>query len=244
MSRHRLGLLLAATAALPLAARADRRYYGETYSAVTAPPGGLDLEGWTTFHQAPRAGGADFWRHQLEVETGITDRWDAALYGLLKQESGLRFEGLKLESRYRLSEPGRWPIDTVLYLEVRKELIHDKPWAIEEKLILARDFRAVNLSANLLAEQELVPGGGREYEYGYALAASYEFHPSLRLGAEAFGGWTNVREAGTSTWEKKHWAGPALSVAYSRFWLVLAAGFGLTDESDRTRLRAIFAVQL
>ena len=244
MSRTHVALLLATAVAAPVGARAARRYYGETYSAATAPPGGLDLEGWTTFHQAPRAGGSDFWRHQLEVETGLTDRWDVALYGMLKQESRLRFEGAKLESRFRVSEPGRWPVDLVLYLEVKKEVIEDKPWALEQKVILARDFRAVNVSANLVAEQEFIPGGGREYEYGYAVGASYELHPSLRIGAEAFGGWTNVREGGSSSWERQHWAGPAVSIAASRFWLVLAAGFGLTDESDRTRLRAVLAVQL
>jgi hypothetical protein len=132
----------------------------------------------------------------------------------------------------------------VLYLEVKKELIEDKPLAVEEKLILGKDLGRWNLSLNLSAEQEFIPGGGREYEWGYAYGASYELHPAVRLGAEIFGGWTNVREGGTSVWEKNHWAGPAASLAWSRYWLVVAAGFALNDESEKTRLRAVFAIQL
>jgi hypothetical protein len=231
---------------LPAAAGADRRYYAETYSAVTAPPGGLDVELWSTLHQAPREGGTSFWRHQLELETGLTDRWDIAVYNDFRYQFGdqTRYEALRGESRYRLSQPGEWFVDPVLYLEVKKEFLDDKPFAVEEKLILGKDLRSWNLSLNLVAEQEFISGGSRELEWGYAFGTSYELHPALRVGAEVYGGFTNVRGGGASTWESKHWAGPAVSVAWSRFWLVLGAGFGLTDESDRTRLRAIFAIQL
>jgi hypothetical protein len=242
----RSALLLATLALLPAAALADRRYYAETYSAVTAPPGGLDVELWSTLHQAPRAGGTSFWLHQLELETGLTERWDLALYGDFRYAFGdrTRFQAVRAETRYRLSRPGEWFVDPVLYLEVKKELIDDKPWAVEEKLILGKDLRAWNVSVNLVAEQEFIPGGGREYEWGYAAGLSYEIAPALRLGAEAFGAWTNVQVGGANVWEKGHWAGPAVSVAWSRYWLVLGAGFGLTDESERTRLRAVFAIQL
>lgn len=244
MKRILTALALATLAALPATARADRRYYAETYGAVTAPPGGLDVEAWTTLHQAPREGGPSFWRHQLELETGITDRWDAAVYGILRRDSGdrTRFEAVKLESRYRLSQPGEWFVDPILYLEVRKEVIRDEPWALEEKLILGKDLRAWNVSLNLSAEQEFPRGGGSEVEWGWALGTSYELHPALRLGGEVYGAW--AKASGDPSWERTAWAGPALSVAWSRMWLVLGAGFGLTDQSDRVRLRAVLAVQL
>jgi hypothetical protein len=246
MSKRILAAALAAGLLLPAAARADRRYYAETYSAATAEPGGLDVEGWTTLHRAPREGGTSVWRHQLELETGITESWDIALYNVWRHDfgDGTRYEAIKAESRYRLSQPGEWAVDPVLYLEVAKEVIDDKPWAIEEKLILARDLRAWNLSLNLVAEQEFIPGGGREYEWGYAAGTSLEVHPAVRIGGEIYGAWTNVRGGGASSWEKTHWAGPAVSLAWSRFWLVLGAGLALNDQSERMRLRAVVALQL
>ena len=243
--RPAAAVLLCLLAAAPLAARADRRYYGETYSAAIAPPGGLDLELWTTFHQAPPAGGTDLWRTQIELETGLLHRWDLALYNVLRSEAGQGtvYEALKLETRYGLADPGAWPVDVVLYLEVAKEFVDDRPWSFEGKVIAARDLGPLNLSLNLSAEQELAPAGGTETELGGALGASLELVPALRLGAEVFGDRTRVAGGGAVAWENHAWAGPAVSIAALQGWLLLAAGFGLTDESEKVRARAILAWQ-
>ena len=248
MSVHRSASAVAvatALALLPASARADRRYYGETYNAQTAPPGGLDVELWSTLYQGTKdRAERPFWRHMLELETGITTRWDVALYNVLDRVQGdsLQYSQTKLETRYRLSDYGEWFVDPVLYLEVKKEWTADKPLAFEGKVILGKDVGPINLSLNGLYEIEFIPGGGREHELGYAFGASYELVPWVRVGGEIFGDWT--RAADTGSWASEHYAGPAVSVAMSRVWLVLAAGFGLTDESRKSQLRAIFSLQL
>lgn len=245
MNHRKTLLAFAVLTFAPALARADRRYYGQTYSAVTAPPGGLDVELWTTLHRAPRTGEAlQFWRHQLELETGVTSRWDVAVYNIWDNVQGdsLRYQATKLETRYRLSDYGQWFVDPVVYFEARKEWIEDKPLALEGKLILGKDVGPVNVSLNGLYEIEFIPaGGGREHEVGYAVGTSYELAPWVRLGGEVFGSWTRSAEDGA--WASQHYAGPAVSLAVSRTWLVLAAGFGLTDESQRAQLRAILAFQ-
>ena len=56
---------------------ADRRTYGETYEAVTAPKGELDIEMWHTYAgdgellNGPASKG---YRGMLELEYGITSR--------------------------------------------------------------------------------------------------------------------------------------------------------------------------
>ncbi len=237
---------LAVLALAPTVARADRRYYGETYNASTAPKGSLDLELWSTLHDSPREaeGPPRLWRHQVELETGITDRWDVAVYNIARQIQGrdLEYEALKLETRYRLSEPGRWFVDPVLYLEVKKTFVDERPFSVEEKIILAKDIGRLNLALNLAAEQEFADGV--EHEGEWALGASWEVVPALRVGAEAFG---SVAEEETAPGKEKleglAYAGPAVSIAFGRSWLVLAAGFGLTDESEAVRARAILAFQ-
>jgi hypothetical protein len=239
-----LALALAVTTA-PIAARADRRYYGETYNAVTAPPGGLDVEVWSTLTQ-PKSGSEDrqFWRQQLELETGITSRWDVALYNVFDRAQGesLQYQATKVETRYRLSDYGAWFVDPVLYLEAKKEWTEDKPWGIEGKLILGKDVGPLNVSVNGLYEIELIPGGGHEHELGYAVGASYELAPWVRVGGEVFGAWTRAADA--TDWAGEHYAGPAVSLAWGRTWLVFAGGFGLTDTSEKNQLRAIFALQI
>lgn len=230
---------------LPAAARADRRYYGETYNAVTAPPGGLDVELWSTLHQAAKDGSElQFWRHQVELETGITSRWDVALYNVFDAVQGqsTQYQATKVETRYRLSDYGAWFVDPVLYLEARKEWIEDKPFALEGKVILGKDIGPLNFSLNGLYEIEFIPaGGGREHELGYAFGTSYEVAPWVRLGGEVFGDWG--KHESDASWASEHYAGPTVSLAVSRTWLVLGAGFGLTDTSRKSQLRAVLAFQ-
>ncbi len=243
-------LVIAAAASLlavPAAVRADRRYYGETYNASTAPPGALDTELWTTFYEPPGAatGAERYWRHQLELETGLTPRWDVAAYGVARQVAGssLELEAVKLESRYALAAPGTWFVDPVVYLELQKTLVEDRPFSVEEKLILAKDVGRLNASLNLAAEQEFA-GGEVHPEWSWALGSSWELVPVFRLGAEIFGDIADVElTPGVETTESQAWAGPAASFAWGRAWLVLAAGAGLTRASDALRLRAILAYQ-
>ncbi len=247
MTRTIVTLAAAAALAVPAAARADRRYYGETYNAATAPRGSLDVELWTTYYEPPKAtaGAPWLWRHQLELETGITDRWDVAVYGVARQIEGqdLRFEAVKLESRFALAAPGTWFVDPVVYVELQKTVLDDKPFSVEEKLILAKDLGRLNVSANLAAEQEFA-NGEVEPEWSYALGSSFELVPAFRLGAEIFGDRAKQETTpGVERMESTAWAGPAASLAYGRTWLVLAAGWGLNDRSDALRARAILAFQ-
>jgi hypothetical protein len=247
MTRSIVMLAAAALLAVPAVSRADRRYYGETYNASTAPRGSLDVELWTTYHEPPRdaSGEAGLWRHQLELETGITDRWDVALYGVATQVRGedVRFEAVKLESRFALAAPGTWFVDPVVYVELQKQFLEDKPFSVEEKLILAKDVGRLNVSLNVAAEQEFA-GGDVHPEWSYALGSSWELVPALRLGAEIFGDVADEEVSpGVEERQSQAWAGPAASVAFGRSWLVLAAGFGLNGESDAYRARAILAFQ-
>ena len=247
MSRSIVMLIAAAFLAVPTASRADRRYYGETYNAVTAPKGTLDLELWTTYYEPPSqaSGAPGLWRHQLELETGITDRWDVAVYGVARkvESADLQFEAVKLETRYALAAPGTWFVDPVVYLEVRKSFVDGKPVSIEEKLILGKDLGPLNVSLNVAAEQEF-ENGEVKLEWEYALGSSWEIVPALRLGAELFGSAAEEEVSpGVEQTESQVWAGPAASIAFGRAWLVLAAGVGLTEESDALRARAILAFQ-
>jgi hypothetical protein len=240
-------VLAAALVLAPAAARADRRYYGETYTSSIAPRGSLDLELWSTFHDAPRDGSAPaLWRHQVELETGITDHWDVALYNIARQIQGqnLEYEAVKIETRYRLADPGSWFVDPVLYFEVQKTFVDDRPLAVEEKLILSKDVGRLNMAVNLAVEQEFVPGGKVEHEGEWTAGTAWEIVPAFRVGAEAFGTVARQDEDGQKRWVSQNYAGPAVSIASGRAWLVLAAGVGLNDQSERVRARAIFSYQL
>jgi hypothetical protein len=233
-------------------ARADRRAYTTTYEAVTAPKGELDVEMWSSYAHAgelldgPASRG---FRNMLELEYGITDRWDMALYNLIdvtSDSTNSGYAGAKLETRYRLLPAGSWILDPIIYFEAQYLRRGDARETFEAKLILARDQNAWNFAFNVSYELEHLVAGGWNPELEYAAGVSRELAgPAFKLGLEAFG--KTEKDAGRL--ETFAWAGPALSWA-TRFqkgmegiWVTVGGGHGLTDESDTWYGRAIVGLQ-
>lgn len=249
--RIKIAIVLAVAFVVPSLARADRRAYGETYEAVTAPAGELDLELWSTWAQdgeVPNAAASRGLRTMVELEYGVTDRWDVALYNLLDlatTDSDPGYAGLKLETRYRLALPGEWPVDPILYFEYQRLFRGDAPQKFEVKAIVAKDLGRWNLSLNVAAEGERFLGGTWNPEGEWALGVSRELSPEWRLGFEAFGKVEKPEDA----LEVFAWAGPALSWGTSfqgrmhGLWLTAAGGRGLTESSQAFYGRLIAGLQ-
>jgi hypothetical protein len=250
-----LAALLAALAVwLPATpARADRRAYTTTYEAVTAPKGELDVEMWSSYAHAgelldgPASRGL---RNMLELEYGITDRWDMALYNMLdvtSDSADTGYAGAKLETRYRLLPAGSWIVDPILYFEAQLLRLGDARQTFEGKLILARDEGPWNFAFNVAVEGEHLVKGGWTPELELAAGVSRELAgPAMKLGLEAFGKTEKDPGASVATFA---WAGPALSWA-TRFqhgmegiWVTVGGGHGLTSESDAWYGRAIVGLQ-
>jgi hypothetical protein len=249
------GVALAVGALLHAApARADRRAYAETYEAVTAPKGELDVELWSTYGRdgemlnGPPSRG---FRNMIELEYGLTDRWDVALYNLIDvapdtDETG--YGGLKLETRYRLAPAGEWIVDPIIYFEYQYLRHGDASHKAEVKLILARDLGRWNLALNLAAEVERLRTADYVPETEYAFGVSRELlGPSLKLGAEIFG--KAEKPPGEAT-EVFVFTGPAISWAtgmrqgaLNGLWVTLGAGRGLTSHSAAWYGRAIVGLQ-
>src|SRR5213075_1724 len=140
-TRIRITIIASVALAGATAARADRRDFVRAYQYATQPKGNLEFELWNDV-DAPAAGGFDqaVLTHRLELEYGVTDHWDMALYHVFEQApgEGFHFDSWRLETRYRLAERGEWPVDVMLYLEAERPGDFTAPWELEEKLILAR----------------------------------------------------------------------------------------------------------
>ncbi|MBK7536308.1 MAG: hypothetical protein IPI49_13270 [Myxococcales bacterium] len=241
--------LLCASLALPATAQADRRSFTRTYEYTTMPQGQTELEIYSTqsvnrFTEAsPRA-----FELQLEIEHGITDRFDLGLYHVFKQVSAadamasqaFHFSDLKLRGRYRFAERGELPVDLLAYLELAKEF-GEGVYEAEGKIILARDVGQVLLAANLITEVAFGPDTTEtEVELGWAVGAAVEVMPALRLGVETYGGF-EAAEPG----ELAASVGPTISWASSgKLWVAGTAGFGVTDEADRFSGRMILGLDL
>jgi len=187
--RIRICLTVAlAGALLAPAARADRRTMIRAYEYMTQPQGNLELELWNDV-SAPVAGGFDqaSTLQRIELEYGLTDHWDLALYHGLRPGPGCL-------PPVRLLAPGdpvtassrrtscRWNV--MLYFELERPANFTEPWVIEEKLILEKDFGRFALVANLAGKQKPFHGKPGLPMGDRRPAPRYEVVPQLRLGAE------------------------------------------------------------
>jgi hypothetical protein len=188
--------LMVTALAWPLAVRATPRPLPYSYPYMTLPRGKLEVEQYLDMipiriaREQSSGDSQGVWSLravlQTELEIGITDRLEGALYFAFRQAASvaptIRFDGLKQRLRYRFAESGEWPVDLGVYLEVAE--LHNEI-EIEEKIILSRRFGSLTVTANLWVEQEYY-FQDREVKYLYnpTLGASLELSPALMLGLE------------------------------------------------------------
>jgi hypothetical protein len=231
---------------LPLTALPDERPYAFTYEPVVSAGGETELELYETLSQ-PRGGRAAdrTWEHKLELGHGLTDRLSLSGYGVFRTTSATAFQlaALRVEGRYKLLTAAQAPVELVLYLEGEKEVVEDRPWGVEEKVILGRTDGRFGWALNLVAEQEFPAGGGLETRWGWSAGAAVRALEPLRVGVETFGA-RHRAAGGVVSWEA--YAGPTavLSLPTGRSplataWLIVGAAFGLDAASDRLLVRAV-----
>ena len=227
-------------------ARADRRTMIRAYEYQTQPKDNLEFELWNTV-EAPRSSFSDSVLVQrAELEYGITDHWDLALYHVFERGGPAadfeeyHFSDWQLETRYRLAEKGEWPVDVLLYLEIERPVDFSKPFELEEKIILEKDFGRFALIANLVGGQHLGRADlGRVWEVDFG--ARYELMPQLRVAAEF---WTTHEFVGPDV-SRNYYLGPSISVATRKLWLQVGAGFGLDPAQDQqVQIRSVLGFNL
>ena len=244
--RITIGLTVALLCAAVEQARADRRTMIRAYEFQTQPKGNLEFEPWNTI-EAPRSSFADSVLVQrAELEYGITDRLDLALYHVFERGgpaadfAEYHFSDWQLETRYRLAEKGEWPVDVLLYLEVERPVDFNRPFELEEKIILEKDFGRFALVGNLVGAQHLGRADlGRTWEVDFG--ARYELMPQLRVAAEF---WTTHEFVGQDV-SRNYYLGPSISVATQKLWFQIGAGFGLDAAQDQQmQIRSVLGFNL
>ncbi|MEE9455551.1 MAG: hypothetical protein V3W11_00180 [bacterium] len=209
------------TVCLAVQASADKRSYVWTYEYKTVERGRAEVEAYFTL-STPDAGhmrGLASTEHQLELEVGMTERFDFSIYQIFSQspDEGLNYKGFKLRGRYKIGESGKFVVDPLVYLEYKGEP-NFYEHTFELKLVLAKNVGAFNLCVNPIVELE---GNGEwELEPEYAVGASYKIGELLRVGAEGKGG------------ESGHYLGPVISHGRDNLWIALGSANRLGKAAD------------
>lgn len=231
-------ILLIGALFFSLEAHADRRSYVWTYEYKTVAKGEAELESYFTLSSSDidsLEGNVDV-EHQIELEVGMTDRFDFGIYQVFEQEAGddggFRYKAFKLRSRYRLGEAAEYPLDTLFYLEY-KGVPDFSENTLEAKVILAKDVGRIHFAINPILELEHEDEW--EVETEYAAGLSYGVYETMRLGVEAKGG------------EHGNYLGPVISHGAENLWVTLGSAFGLGDITGgkpEFQLRMLLGVRL
>jgi len=217
---------------------ADRRKYVWTYQYATIAPGAAELE----FYQTTKISSTNSWEYRIEVEHGLTPRWDLSIYQIFAQKEGeaFRWDAFQIRTRYKLAEPGRFLLDPLLYLEYNRKIDLKKQNKLEAKLILDRNVHKYNIAFNPVYEFFWAPGNPI-HELGLDIGLSYELSYKLSVGVESV---TRSKYIKDSDNRQSSYLGPTISVATGSIFYTVGYTWGLTDDSDDARVRFLMGVDL
>lgn len=222
--------------ALPTA-HAGQRRFAYNYETLTAPKGTIEFENWVTWkHSDTLNGSADTWQFRHEIEWGVTDRFQLALYVADWQyneddDEGhqTRYNGTGVEAIYNLTNPNTDWIGSAVYAEV---VVGEQSISLEGKLLLEKRFGPLSIVYNAVLEAEWEGDGYREEtgEFQQTFGASYDLTKNLSIGFEA------LHEIEMPEWQEtesgRFFVGPNVSVRAGRFYGTLAWLWQTTHIED------------
>lgn len=215
----------------------DQRLFVWTYEYKTMERGEAELEQYTTFSilDLDRRSETTSNSLEIELEAGMTDRFDVGLYHVFSQAptSSIQYDGFKARFRYRFGEKGIYFLDPLLYLEYKGNA-NLSEHGLEGKIILAKEMGNYTVAVNPIFEFE-VEQTESEMEWGYASGVSYQLSKLVNLGLEMKGSPQN------------HYIGPVISHGDKDCWLSL--GFlrrltGKSSEAQDSEIRLIIGIGL
>jgi hypothetical protein len=244
-------ILTAVFLASPASADASPRPLPFTYGYPTLPAAALEVEQYVDITpirveridpDGTRAVIGHRYELQTELEYGLTDRLEGALYfafqqGASSQNPTLRFQGLKQRLRYRFAEPDVWPLDLGVYVELAE--FHDEV-ELEQKLLVSKRFGRFQAAANLWFEAEYYfQEEDWKYIYNPTAGISAELSPNFHLGMEY---WARGRFDKSSAYDAevglvsrtRHYAGPTFLMQRGKHFLSLGSYLRLDNLSRST----------
>jgi hypothetical protein len=213
--------------ALAASARANPRPLPFTYIQETLPQGDAEVELYSDLvpQHLPDASNSPGWhlasQFQVEIEYGITNRLELGLY-LTLQPVDLAFPtaaplsdgtGVKQRLRWRLADPGQWPVDVALYGELAES---QREIELEGKIILQRRVGPLRIAANAWAEREYEFSGEHAWVLnptaGVVLERWFVFQPGVEY-------WMRGEIVnGKFVLGPDHFVGPTALLQFGKVW--------------------------
>lgn len=238
-------MLLALVAAFTTSsASAGERIFAFSYGYGTVPKGGIEVENYNTA-AIPEEGDVS-WKHQAELEYGLTDRLEGGLYLVTENAGGgpIAFSGWKARLKYRFGAEGVGAVDPALYFEYIGSPNFDEH-ALEVKFILGKDINRFRSALNVEYKFEF---GGDElvHEIAPSLGLGFKVAKPLVLGLEVV---SELEFVGEEVEGPRAWAGPTVHLAGEggKLWWTLSALAPVAGDAAEDKgwmVRSLVAVNL
>lgn len=185
-------------------------------------------------------------RHQVELEYGLTNRWQWAYYEVFTWDrtNDWQRDSFKIETKYRFLESGELPVDVALYGEYknpngRQDSSSDE---MEGKLILSKEWSRWNFIANLIVERKI--NEHEDLQWEYTAGVSYFINPKVRLGFEVKENLGDQGEFGIRRKGHELQGMPVVAVSITPHTRILfGPAFGLTKAADDLQLKSIVEIE-
>lgn len=248
--KQSLSVVLCASAAVlmvaPSAPAHALNYFElEVYPYQTASKGELELENNTTYTargtsvEGEPEENRGLTRSSFEVNYGVTDSTEVALYGDYARERGGSWEhkGTRVHARTRFAEKGEWAVDTGLYMELEFPRGEENDVELELRGILEKDFGRWTFDFNPILEKVIRGKEDEGWELQYAAAVRYRVDEHWEPRLEFFGDFGPIRHFEPRD-EQKHLIAPAVLYRANRnLKFQGSVAFGMTDASEKRLYR-------
>ncbi|MCE9633797.1 MAG: hypothetical protein K8Q92_06390 [Methylophilales bacterium] len=144
----------------------------------------------------------------LGLGLGVTEYWFSELYIKREREGGEKVSIAEWENKFQLTEPGEYPIDLGVVVELEAPIHKNEPYEFKLVPLMQTEFGKVQLNGNLVFERKFGPGS-HVTEMGYQWQAKYRWQKTFEFGLQSFGTMGKWNDWSTSD-EQEHRLGPAI----------------------------------
>ena len=226
---------------------AHLRDYLFNQSYYTAKRGEIEVETYNdvTMHEVDNSDKYST-KHQLELEYGVTDHLQAALYTVWKWNKGQEYvyDQWKAEVKYRFFDAGTLPVDLALYTEYINQNGSgpDDSDKMEWKAIASKNWGRWNVTANWIMEKTIQ--NANKTEFSWTAGVNYAWTPRWKAGLE----WKET--LGTADGFGFHHRNYKVQLMPTIGWsptpkskILIGPAFGLSSAAPELEFRSLIAVE-
>ena len=124
---------------------------------------------------------------------GVTQNWFTELYVKYKREDSTGtgaatfMDAFEWENKFQLTEPGKYPVDTGLLLEIERPRDHSEGYEVKFGPLFQTEFDKIQVNTNLFFKRNYQADFSNPLELSYQWQVKYRWQQQFEYGAQGFG---------------------------------------------------------